>query len=185
MATGRDRLFMRKSASFTKQVRFYASRIQTKPKLYPLSCDRNIMHHHYHTAGTTAIAHVHTKLKFFPTSASNKLLNFHFKVQIAEHRSCFKLPVNAKELLLILWARQPKFLQVEKVEIASILFVWQTSLPVILFRAQCACIISRQEVHKMHSLVCISEYVETNIVSYISHPGRCKTCITLLDRTSC
>ena len=37
----------------------------------------------------------------------------------------------------------------------------------------------------MSSPVCISEYIETSIVSYMSHSDRCTSCITLLDRTPC
>ena len=53
MAAGRDSSFMIRNTSFTKQVHFYICKIQIKPKLYPLSRDRNIVHH---IADTASIA---------------------------------------------------------------------------------------------------------------------------------
>ena len=49
MAMGRDYLFMRKSTLFTKQVHFYACKIQIKPWPYPLSGNRSTEHHRYCT----------------------------------------------------------------------------------------------------------------------------------------
>ena len=57
---------MIKNTSFTKQVHLYTCKIQIKPKPYPLSRDRNIILHHYHTADTASIAPVHAKLNLFP-----------------------------------------------------------------------------------------------------------------------
>ena len=54
-----------------------------------------------------------------------------FKIKFAENRSWFNSPVNAKKLLFILWTGQAKFWKVAKVETVPIIFVWQTSLPVI------------------------------------------------------
>ena len=39
MATSRDSLFMRRITLLTKQVPFYACKIEIKPKPYPLSLD--------------------------------------------------------------------------------------------------------------------------------------------------
>ena len=59
MATGRDSSFMIRNTSFTKQVHFYICKIQIKPKLYPLSRGRNIVHH---KADTASIGPAHAKL---------------------------------------------------------------------------------------------------------------------------
>ena len=73
---------MIKSTLFTKQMHFYACKIQIKSKPYPISCNRNTIHHHYHTTDTASIASLHAKLKFSLWSASSKLLNFQFKIKL-------------------------------------------------------------------------------------------------------
>ena len=182
MITGRDSSFMIRNTSFTKQVHFYICKIQIKLKLYPLSRNRNTVHHHYHIADTASVAPAHTKLNFFPMVSFKQTAELQFKVKFAENCSRFNLPVNAKELLLILWTGKTKFWKVAKVETVPIIFVWQTSLPVILLRTRCASISGKQEVCKIYSLICMLGYIKTNIVSYISNPFRCTTCVTLLDR---
>ena len=102
MTTGRDSSFMIRNTSFTKQVHFYICKIQIKPKLYHLSCNRNTVHHYYHIADTVSVAPVHTKLNLFPMVSFNQAAELQFKVKFAENRSRFNLPVNAKELLFIL-----------------------------------------------------------------------------------
>ena len=59
MRTGRDSSFMIGNISFTKQVHFYICKIQIKPKLYPLSRNRNTVHHYYHIADTASVAPTH------------------------------------------------------------------------------------------------------------------------------
>ena len=81
MTTGRDSSFMIRSISFTKQVHFCICKIQIRPKLYPLSHNRNTVHHYYHIADTASVVPTHTKLKLFP-SASNKLLNSSLKLNL-------------------------------------------------------------------------------------------------------
>ena len=75
MTTGRDSSFMIRNISFTKQVHFYICKIQIRPKLYPLSRNRNTVHHYYHIADKASVAPTHTKLNLSLWSASNKLLN--------------------------------------------------------------------------------------------------------------
>ena len=101
MATGRASSFMIRNTSFTKQVHFYICKIQIKPKLYPLSRNRNTVHHYYHIADTASIAPVHTKLNLFPMVSFKQTAELQFIVQFAENCSRFNLPVNAKELLFI------------------------------------------------------------------------------------
>ena len=165
MTTGRDSSFMIRNTSFTKQVHFYISKIQIKPKLCPLSHNRNTVHHYYHIADTVSVAPTHTKLNLFPLVSFKQTAELQFKVKFAENCSRFNLPVNAKELLFILWTGQTKFWKVAKVETVPIIFVWQTSLPVVLLRTRCASISGWQEVWKMYSLICMLGYVKTNIVS--------------------
>ena len=98
MATGRASSFMIRNTSFTKQVHFYICKIQTKPKLYPLSRNRNTVHHYYHIADTASIAPVHTKLNIFPMASFKQTAELQFIVKFAENCSRFNLPVNAKEL---------------------------------------------------------------------------------------
>ena len=101
MATGRASSFVIKNTSFTKQVHFYICKIQIKPKLYPLSRNRNTVHHYYHIADTASISPVHTKLNLFPMVSFKQTAELQFIVQFAENCSRFNLPVNAKELLFI------------------------------------------------------------------------------------
>ena len=100
MATGRASSFMIRNTSFTKQVHFYICKIQIKPKLYPLSRDRNTVHHYYHIADTASIAPVHTKLNSFPMVSFKQTAKLQFIVKFAENCSRFNLPVNTKELNL-------------------------------------------------------------------------------------
>ena len=102
MITGRDSSFMIRNTSFTKQVHFYICKIQIKPKLYPLSRNRNTVHHYYHIADTASVAPLHTKLNFFPMVSFKQTAELQFKVKFAENCSRFNLPVNAKELSFIL-----------------------------------------------------------------------------------
>ena len=102
MITGRDSSFMIRNTSFTKQVHFYICKIQIKPKLYPLSYNRNIVHHYYHIADTASVAPAHTKLNFSPMVSFKQTAELQFKVKFAENCSRFNLTVNAKELLFIL-----------------------------------------------------------------------------------
>ena len=101
MATGRASSFIIMNISFTKQVHFYICKIQIKPKLYPLSCNRNTVHHHYHIGDTASLAPVHTKLNLFPMVSFKQTAELQFIVKFAETCSRFNLPVNAKELLFI------------------------------------------------------------------------------------
>ena len=101
MATGRASSFMIRNTSFTKQVHFYICKIQIKPKLYPLSRNRNTVHHYYHIADTTSIALVHIKLNLFPMVSFKQTAELQFIVKFAENCSRFNLPGNAKELLFI------------------------------------------------------------------------------------
>ena len=48
METGRDDLFMRKNILFTKQVHFYACKIQIKLQLYPSHATELPCYHHYY-----------------------------------------------------------------------------------------------------------------------------------------
>ena len=102
MITGRDSSFMIRNTSSTKQVYFYICKIQIKPKLFPLSSNRNTVHHYYHIADTASVAPAHTKLNFFPMVSFKQTAELQFKVKFAENCSRFNLPVNAKELLFIL-----------------------------------------------------------------------------------
>ena len=101
MATGRANSFMIRNTSFTKQVHFYICKIQIKPKLYPLSRNRNSVHHYYHIADTASIAPVHTKLNLFPMVSFKQTAELQFIVKFTENCSRFNLPVNAKELLFV------------------------------------------------------------------------------------
>ena len=179
MTTGRDSSFMIRNISFTEQVHFYICIIQIRPKLYPLSRNRNTVHHYYHMAGTASVAPTHTKLNLFPMASFKQTAELEFKVKFAENCSRSNLPANSKELLFILWTGQTKFWKVAKMETVPIIFVWQTSLPVILLRTQCATIIGWQEVCKMYSLICMLGYIKTNIIGYISNPFRCTTSLCL------
>ena len=183
MTIGRDSSFMIRNTSFTKQVHFYICKIQIiKPKLYLLSRNRSTVHHYYHIVDTASVAPAHTKSNLFPMVSFKQTAELQFKVKFAENCSRFNLPVNAKELLFILWTGQTKFWKAAKVETVPIIFVWQTSLPVILLRTQCASINGWQVACKMYSLICMLGYIKTNIVIYISNPFRCTTFVTLLDR---
>ena len=102
MTTGRDSSFMIRNISFTKQVHFYICKIQIRPKLYPLSRNRNTVHHYYHIADTASVAPTHTKLKLFPMVSFKQTVELQFKVKFAENCSGFNLPANAKELSFIL-----------------------------------------------------------------------------------
>ena len=102
MTTGRDSSFMIRNISFTKQVHFYICKIQIRPKLYPLSRKRNIVHHYYHIADTASVAPTHTKLNLFPMVSFKQTAKLQFKVKFAENCSRFNLPANAKELLFVL-----------------------------------------------------------------------------------
>ena len=186
MTTGRDSSFMIRNISFTKQVHFYICKIQIRPKLYPLSRNRNTVHHYYHIADTASVAPTHTKLNLFSMVSFKQAAELQFKVKLAENCSRFNLPAKAKELLFILWTGKTKFWKVAKVETVPIIFVWQTSLPVILLRTQCASRTGsgRQEVCKMYSLICMLDYVNTNIISYISNPFRCTTWLCLTGTLS-
>ena len=105
MATGRDSSFMIRNISFTKHVHFYICKIQIKPKLCPLSRNRNTLHHYHHIADTASVAPTHTKLNLFPMVSLKQTAELQFKVKFAENCSRFNLPVNAKELLFILSAK--------------------------------------------------------------------------------
>ena len=97
MTTGRDSSFMIKNISFTKQVHFYICKIQIRPKLYPLSHNRNTVHHYYHIADTASVAPTHTKLNFSLWSASNKLLNSSLKLNLQKtvlNLICQQMPKN-------------------------------------------------------------------------------------------
>ena len=102
MATDRASSLMIRNTSFTKQVHFNICKIQIKPNLYPLSCNRNTVHHYYHIADTASIAPVHTKLNLFPMVSFKQTAELQFIVKFAENCSRFNLPVNARELLFIL-----------------------------------------------------------------------------------
>ena len=166
MTTDRDSSFMIRNTSFTKQVHLYICKIQIMPKVYLLSRNRNTVHHYYHIADTASVAPAHTKLNYFPMVSFKQTAELQFKVKFAENCSRFNLPVNAKELLFILWTGKTKFWKVAKVETVPIIFVWQTSLPVILLRTRCASISGQQAVCKMYSLICMLAYIKTNIVTY-------------------
>ena len=98
MTTGRDSSFMIRNISFTKQVHFFNSKIQIRPKLYPLSCNRNTVHHYYHIADTTHAYQVEPS----PMVSFKQTAELQFKVKFAENCSRFNLPANARELLFIL-----------------------------------------------------------------------------------
>ena len=100
--TGRDSLFMIRNTSFTEQVHFYICKIQIKPKLYPLSRNRNTVNHCYHIPDTASVAPAHTKLNLFPMVSFKQTAELQLKVKFAENCSRFNLPVNVKELLFIL-----------------------------------------------------------------------------------
>ena len=102
MTTGRDSSFMIRNISFTKQVHFYICKIRIRPKLYPLSHNRNIVYHYYHIADTASVAPTHTKLNLFPMVSFKQTAELQFKVKFAENCSRFNLPANAKELLFVL-----------------------------------------------------------------------------------
>ena len=102
MTTGRDSSFMIKNISFTKQVHFYICKIQIRPKLYPLSHNRNTVHHYYHIADTASVAPTNTKLNLFSMVSFKQTAELQLKVKFAENCSQFNLPANAKELLFIL-----------------------------------------------------------------------------------
>ena len=102
MIPDRDSSFMIRNTSFTKQVHFYICKIQIKPKLYPLSCNRNTVHHYYYIADTSSVASTHTKLNLFPMVSFKQTAELQFKVKVAGNCSRFNLPVNAKEHLFIL-----------------------------------------------------------------------------------
>ena len=102
MTTGRDSSFMIRNISFTKQVHFFNCKIQIRPKLYPLSCNRNTVHHYYHIADTTLVAPMHIKLNLSPMVSFKQTAELQFKVKFAENCSRFNFPANAKELLFIL-----------------------------------------------------------------------------------
>ena len=102
MITDRDSSFIIRNTSFTKQVHCFICKIQLKPKLYPLSRNRNTVHHHYHIADTASVAPEHTKLNFFPMVSFKQTAELQFKIKFAENCSRFNLSVNAKELLFIL-----------------------------------------------------------------------------------
>ena len=80
MITGRDSSFIIMNTSFTKQVHFYICKIQIKPKLYPLSRNRNTVHHYYHIADFASVAPAHTKLNFFPMVSFKQTAELQFKV---------------------------------------------------------------------------------------------------------
>ena len=101
MTTGRDSSFMIRNISFTKQAHFYICKIKIRPKLYPLSCNRNTVHHDYHIADAASVAPTHTKLNLFPMVSFKQTAELQFKVKFAENCFGFNLPVNAKELLFI------------------------------------------------------------------------------------
>ena len=111
MITDRDSSFMIRNTSFTKQVHFYICKIQIKPKLYPLSCNRNTVHHYYHIADTASVAPAYTKLNFSPMVSFKQTAELQFKVKFAENCSRFYLPVNAKELLFILRQNSERLLK--------------------------------------------------------------------------
>ena len=105
MTTSRDSSFMIRNISFTKftkQVHFYICKIQIKPKLYPLSPNRNTVHHYYHIADTVSAAPAHTKSNLFPMVSFKQTAELQFKAKFAENCSLFNLPVNAKELSFVL-----------------------------------------------------------------------------------
>ena len=102
MITGRDSFIYDKEYFLSKQIHFYICKIQIKPKLYPLSLNRNTVHHYKHIADTASVAPAHTKLNFSPMVSLKQTAELQFKVNFAENRSRFYLPVNAKELLFIL-----------------------------------------------------------------------------------
>ena len=82
MTTGRDSSFMIRNISFTKQVHFYICKIQIRPKLYPLSRNRNTVHLYFHIADTASVAPTHTKLNLFSMVSFNKLLNSSLKLNL-------------------------------------------------------------------------------------------------------
>ena len=98
MATGRACSFMMRNTSFSKQVHFYICKIQIKPKLYPLTHNRNTVHHYYHITDTASIAPVHAKLNIFPMVSFKQTAELQFIVKFAENCSRFNLPVNDEEL---------------------------------------------------------------------------------------
>ena len=87
MTTGRDSSFIIRNTSFTKQVHFYICKIQIRPKLYPLSRNRNTVHHYYHIADTASVAPTHTKLNLFSMVSFKQTAELQFKVKSAENCS--------------------------------------------------------------------------------------------------
>ena len=142
MPVGRDCLFVRKSTMFSKQEHFYTYKIQSNKALAVSS----LRQQKYWVSPLLRSRYPRHMVN--QGLASNKTAGLEVWSYQKLQSIFIDLPINAKELLLILWTGRTKFPKVAKAEISSILFVLETNLPVTLpvTFAQCTCVSSRQEV---------------------------------------
>ena len=133
MVTGRASSFMIRNTSFTKQVHFYICKIQIKPKLYPLSRNRNTLFISLLSQSRYSLSSPRAyEVEPFPYGQL-QTAELQSIVKFAENCSRFNLPVNAKELLFI-------YEQVRRNSERSLkwklcpLYLSETSIPVILLR---------------------------------------------------